>query len=230
MDTENFCRDFFWDEFCVELALGSDACNCAKECGDVCSGPCCEPHERTACSDLACCTLVCGADSFCCEVVWDVTCATAALESCARGPDAACPPPECGDKGTGPCCFPHAGPSCANIDCCEAVCAADPFCCDSSWDSNCVKIAQGITSCSCDGPSCGSPETGSCFEAQSTPFCAQENCCFLICGKVQPECCSFAWDESCVKLALIFCSGGGLADDPSQTGPLPKPDGRLNRK
>lgn len=230
LDTENFCRDFFWDEFCVELALGSESCNCAKECGDVCSGPCCEPHERTACNDLACCSLVCGADAFCCEVVWDVTCVTAALESCARGPDAACPPPECGDAGTGPCCFPHAGPSCANIDCCEAVCAADPFCCDSSWDSNCVKIAQGIGSCGCDGPSCGSPETGSCFEAQSTPFCAQENCCFLICGKVQPECCSLAWDESCVQLAIIFCSGGGLADDGSQPVQPAKPSVRLPRR
>ena len=207
LDTENFCRDFAWDSYCVELALGSPECSCRKDCGDLCAGDCCLPHELTSCNDAKCCALVCADDSFCCEFLWDTSCAAAARGICNIGPNSACPPTECGDPLAGNCCIQHPGPSCRNLACCEAVCAVDAFCCATQWDGACAAIAgTQTTACPCTGPSCGSPETGSCFTAHTTPFCAQAACCGVICGKVQPECCTISWDASCVQLALVFCS------------------------
>ena len=206
LDTENFCRDFAWDSYCVELALGSAACSCKKDCGDTCSGECCTAHLTTSCKDPVCCKAVCAIDSYCCEVVWDVTCAGQALVTCNLGPDAACPPIQCGDPLAGNCCISHPGPACRDIACCTAVCALDPFCCQSQWDGSCASMAGSQGSCPCDGPTCGTQGTGSCFTAHATPFCEQASCCGIVCGKVQPECCTISWDQSCVKLALIFCS------------------------
>ena len=206
LDTDNFCRDFAWDSYCVQLALESDECSCRKDCGDSCTLDCCMPHAFTSCNDLNCCNSVCAEDPFCCDFLWDTSCAAAARAICNIGPTAACPPLECGDPLAGNCCVQHIGPSCLNEACCEVVCASDPFCCATEWDGACAAIAGKSSSCPCDGPSCGSIETGSCFTPHTTPFCNQANCCGIICGKAAPECCEIAWDDYCVKLAFIFCS------------------------
>ena len=47
---------------------------------------------------------------------------------------------------SGPTCFaPHQSGGCNNAACCAGVCAADPFCCDANWDSDCVAMA--VTNC-----------------------------------------------------------------------------------
>jgi hypothetical protein len=43
---------------------------------------CCEANGTPGCDDMTCQDLICGADSFCCDVSWDGTCAAAALASC----------------------------------------------------------------------------------------------------------------------------------------------------
>lgn len=206
LDPTNICRDFFWDAYCVELALGSPDCSCKKDCGDACAGDCCVAHATTACKDAVCCTLICSSDPYCCDTIWDVSCAGAALASCNKGSSAACPPTQCGDPLAGNCCISHITAACKDKACCAAVCAVDPFCCTNRWDASCAQIAGTLASCPCSGPTCGDPATGSCFTAHTTPFCAQGNCCTLICGKVQPECCTISWDASCVALAQIFCT------------------------
>jgi hypothetical protein len=45
-------------------------------------GSCLAPHGAPGCDEAQCCTLVCDADSFCCEVEWDEFCVTAAEEQC----------------------------------------------------------------------------------------------------------------------------------------------------
>ena len=205
---DSICCDFGWDQACVGLALSSAACDCTRPCGDACANECCTPHETPNCKDLACCTAVCAIDSYCCDTAWDISCANGAQQICNIGPDAACPPPQCGDLETGNCCVPHLSPSCRKVECCEAVCAIDPNCCITQWDSSCVEHANGLSGpCECDGPSCGSSGTGSCFTAHATPFCDQSKCCFIICGKIQPECCTISWDATCAELATFFCSG-----------------------
>lgn len=51
-------------------------------CGVATSGDCCTPHTTPACSDSACCTLICNADPFCCTTQWDQLCANAAYNQC----------------------------------------------------------------------------------------------------------------------------------------------------
>ena len=56
-----------------------------------------------------------------------------------QGPYYLGPPPSC---GTGePCNTPHSASGCADSSCCTIVCAIDPDCCTTSWDSLCVNIA-----------------------------------------------------------------------------------------
>lgn len=220
-----YCCDMRWDEFCVDEALASTDCNCLVTCGDPCSGPCCEAHDRVACNDLACCTDVCAADAFCCETQWDQNCAKAASSLCTG---TACPLVQCGDLDAGDCCSVHSGVACSTLSCCALVCAADPFCCTDAWDLACVTIANGVPDCQCDG-GCGDPSAGSCFNPHTTGYCDIFECCEIVCGKYLPECCSVAWDESCVLLALTFCQPGFTGDEPKVDQAI-KPVGRLKRK
>ncbi|MCH7701865.1 MAG: hypothetical protein IID37_09260, partial [Planctomycetes bacterium] len=54
------------------------------------------------------------------------------------------PPPQACGPGTGNCCQEggNGSPSCDDEDCCNAICAADPFCCDTEWDDICADQAQ----------------------------------------------------------------------------------------
>ncbi len=202
---DTVCCDLAWDDVCAGQAAGIAECGCIHECGDLCADDCCQAHVTPNCRDLACCKSVCAQDSYCCDTAWDVTCANTAKAICTAGPDAACPPPECGDADAGNCCIPHLSPSCSVLKCCNAVCAIAPLCCQVAWDTQCAQIAA--TECAiCDAPGCGDPATGSCFNPHATPYCDNSSCCTLICAKIMPECCTIAWDETCVKLALFTCS------------------------
>jgi hypothetical protein len=62
-----------------------------------------------------------------------------------------CAQTSCGDPcnvNSGSCFTAHNNPGCDTIACCQAVCAADPFCCSDAWDSTCVTRA---------GQTCGLP-------------------------------------------------------------------------
>lgn len=45
-------------------------------------------------------------------------------------------------------------PGCCSAECCELVCAQDPFCCDARWDSICAAeataLCEGVPTCSND--------------------------------------------------------------------------------
>ena len=62
------------------------------------------------------------------------------------------PPPGC--PGPGDCCDPagNGSPGCNNLDCCERVCAANPFCCSIEWDDICAGEAAGFPQCQCPPP------------------------------------------------------------------------------
>ncbi|MEE2681968.1 MAG: hypothetical protein VX641_06305 [Planctomycetota bacterium] len=61
------------------------------------------------------------------------------------------PPAACG--GGGPCGAVGA-PGCADVDCCVAVCKADFYCCDVSWDVSCVNRAVELCGVAPDNDSC----------------------------------------------------------------------------
>lgn len=121
------------------------------------------------CSDKACCAAVCAVDPFCCDVSWDGLCVNQVDTVCAEPCPSACPNPKHD-------CFTTGGPGCSDEECCLQVCAADPFCCDVSWDSLCVSGAQTLCiDCVADpcpagavleNEPCGSDTNGGC---NSTP-------------------------------------------------------------
>lgn len=65
--------------------------------------------------------------------------------------------PGCGVPEAGGCFLANGTPACDNAECCEAVCAVDPACCQVAWDQRCADLA--FTVCG----SCGDPGAGGCF-------------------------------------------------------------------
>lgn len=92
------------------------------------------------CAEESCCELVCACDPFCCDVEWDIDCATNGLADSGCGAADLCGCDQiCGNPNGGSCCSAQPVPGgCSDEACCEAVCACDSFCCDTEWDANCA--------------------------------------------------------------------------------------------
>ncbi len=146
----------------------------ALYCGDPEAGDCCEANGTPYCDDIACCDIVCTIDPVCCLASWDGLCAELAAkfcdlcgaptEICDNGidddgdglvdcddPDCAADPDcdtggFCGDPNSGDCCEDNGTPFCDDAECCGTVCATDPFCCESAWDSICAESAAKLCS------------------------------------------------------------------------------------
>lgn len=180
-------------------------------------GPCCFGHDLPGCDSIddgsdpaeveAC---VCALDDFCCNVVWDSTCASfVETFGCGDCPD----PCNCCDDLTG-----EPDPGCDDPVCEALICNADPFCCDFTWDVFCADAANECCSCCPDGdPSdpdcapaeaCGEPDAGDCCEGNGSPGCDVEACCLTICPQ-SPECCEVEWTQTCADEAA---AAGGPCD------------------
>jgi hypothetical protein len=166
-------------------------------------------NTTPGCSDAECCNAICAADPFCCETSWDIVCADAAALNCAGCSGGGGGDPSCGKPNTNDCCVANTTPGCSDAECCNAICAADPFCCETSWDIVCADAA--VASCAgCSGgggdPSCGKPNANDCCVANTTPGCSDAECCNSICV-LDPFCCATAWDIVCADQAEKNCAG-----------------------
>jgi len=124
---------------CSCLSLISSA---AAQCGT--GGSCYSVQFAPYCNDVACCEAVCAVDAFCCFNSWDADCVEEAQTICLT----------CGGAGAGDC-FTIGAAACSDAECCEAVCADDPFYCSNSWDLVCVS--EAIVRCkTCGGVGAGS--------------------------------------------------------------------------
>jgi hypothetical protein len=103
---------------------------------------------------------------------------------------------QCGNQAS--CLEEHDTPGCVVIECCNAVCEANPLCCDVSWDADCVGWADKL----CDGLTCPSP--GGCESVHFEPGCEDTDCCQLAC-RFDWYCCYTAWDSLCVQVASSLC-------------------------
>jgi hypothetical protein len=162
------------------------------QCGEPGAGDCFSANGTPGCASLDCCKTVCAIIPFCCEVGWDETCADAAVTFCT-----------CGSPISGDCFTPNSSPGCDDAECCETVCAIDPFCCDGDWDGLCVLHAEVV----CRG--CGSMTAGDCFEPNGTPGCQHFACCDQVCT-LDPGCCESGWDELCAAQAADICCLGDV--------------------
>ena len=115
--------------------MANDMC---PVCGAGCPGPgsCCAANATPGCDNEFCCAVVCTADPFCCETVWDESCALQAAGLCT-----AC---QFGCPGGGDCCVNNGTPGCDDPICCELVCDTDAFCCIGIWDALCADLAETV--------------------------------------------------------------------------------------
>ena len=70
--------------------------------------------------------------------------------------------PELCGPGAGDCCQSNGTPGCEDPDCCQIVCAIDPFCCDVTWDSICAGEAEDLCGKLCFVPP---PDNDNCADA-----------------------------------------------------------------
>ncbi|MEK7730744.1 MAG: hypothetical protein AAB363_02695, partial [Planctomycetota bacterium] len=128
-DLDRFCCDVTWDATCAGEAQG--ICTGSFPACAPGTGLCGAPDNTPGCDNVSCCNTVCMVDPFCCLSAWDSTCVDEAESMCFL---------TCG-RGAGDCHTLHATPGCDSEACCAAICADDPFCCDTEWDQVCVDLA-----------------------------------------------------------------------------------------
>ena len=197
------CCTTGWDTGCAQLST-----NCIPDTVDIniqcpCDGSCFEarlPGEnKPGCEDGSCCAVVCSIDPSCCYLEdpdnpgtlgnWGANCVALAEQYCCNSSGG------CGDHCAGGCLQPSETPNCNDPACCAAVCAIDPYCCETRWDSNCALLAfERCTS------GCGIPTSGSCFVGKLGSGCEDPECCTAICTS-DPYCCQVSWDSGCVTAA-----------------------------
>jgi hypothetical protein len=77
--------------------------------------------------------------------------------------------PACG-PGAGDCCVVNGSPGCAQTSCCETICDADAFCCDSTWDQLCADAAASSPNCTCGGTTHDDCSSAAAIFDGNTPF------------------------------------------------------------
>ena len=190
------CCEIGWDFYCVDFAYS----RCARGCGIAESGSCRYPHKNPGCNNAKCCAAICEQDPFCCQEQWDSSCA----QMTSKDPKCDEAQLTCGSYLGEYCCSVHLGSTgCGNLACCNAVCAADTFCCDVRWDETCVEEAFNSDACPCTMP-CGDQCGGECCAAHLGPNCRDASCCNSVCA-LDPVCCETIWDAICAQSARVIC-------------------------
>jgi hypothetical protein len=192
------CCTNSWDSLCVAGAFE----RCSGACGIPTAGNCFIEHDQGGCRDGRCCAMVCTLDPTCCTTAWDSVCVDLANQPAQAS---ACKRTQCGTTAAGPCCVPHDSQGCNNLACCTAVCAADPYCCDTEWDANCTDEARDTPACGCTFQ-CGDPCAGDCCRAHANNSCDDAACCAAVCAS-DSYCCEVEWDSVCAATARATCTG-----------------------
>ena len=165
-------------------------------------GSCFAAHANGGCDSVQCCNLVCNNDFFCCNTEWDAICVNIATMVCDT-------PGSCGDASAGDCGAINNSPGCNDVACCSAVCAADSFCCDETWDSLCVDSAAEL---------CGIP-TGACCAFNSCVVTTAQNCAFIggefigidvLCLDTTCDGACCLPDGMCTRGPALECAGVGV--------------------
>ena len=120
--------------------------------GGNCSHPICSTGGALTTSCDTCAAKVCASDSFCCSNSWDSICVgevqSVCNQSCTGGGGG-------GGGGGGNTCAHSICNSGVKLtgscdSCAAQICAADSFCCNNKWDSQCVGEVSSICNESCN--------------------------------------------------------------------------------
>ena len=88
---------------------------------------------------------------------------------------------------------------CEDVECCNAVCLDDPFCCVDEWDNVCSENEAAICFSTCGD------RQGNCLVANGSPGCEVESCCAEVCPR-DSFCCQIEWDDTCAEMAADLCT------------------------
>jgi hypothetical protein len=122
------------------------------------------------------------------------------------------------ERGTqkNPCCNtgPYGVGGCIDPDIEAAVCAEDPYCCATRWDSICVGEVESVYGDNCDCCEFSSQAEG-CYRPGPDPMVISDCVCVA-----DPYCCTVRWDYLCVNhVESLSC---GCCAPGTPTSPLPK--------
>ncbi|MCP3903609.1 MAG: hypothetical protein GY715_08230 [Planctomycetes bacterium] len=98
-----------------------------------------------------------------------------------------CPDQQVCGPGAGDCFQSNGTPGCEDVECCETVCAIDPFCCDAIWDGMCVDhafktcVLTGPVACCFPDGSCHELTIDSCAHIGAVPQPPGTNCSNVLC-------------------------------------------------
>jgi hypothetical protein len=130
---------------------GERTLNSTGICGDSCAQPKCSVGVALEPACDLCVAEICEVDPYCCDNSWDTLCVQRVRTTCGSltCPEAAgsCAHPVC-ETGTllvGGCDEPPLTTSCVT-----KICAADPYCCGTAWDSVCVGAVDDVCGATCD--------------------------------------------------------------------------------
>ena len=85
----------------------------------------------------------------------------------------------------------------ASDECTSAVCAEDPYCCDTAWDAECIALAESDAGLSCSSEAvCGD---GFCAFNEDGSWCPED------CGELAQDCCSDVGGVSCSDDFIAQC-------------------------
>jgi hypothetical protein len=160
---------------------------CQEEVPAACAHGTCQTGGALVSGCDPCVTSVCQHDPYCCQSGWDSLCVAEVGQYCGAS---------CSTAAT--CSHPayttgtKLGASCSS--CTSAVCAADPYCCNTAWDSLCVSELSQYAALAHPICSTGTKLTA-CSSACVTSVCAGD-----------PYCCNTAWDSLCVSEVSSICN------------------------
>jgi hypothetical protein len=107
-----------------------------------------------------------------------------------------------GDPGpSNDCCTTSGSGGCDDAAVAACVCEGDPFCCSTEFDALCVNQAVSRCGRDCDDR----PPESDCCSPSSVPGCTDAPVAACIC-EIDPFCCVFRFDQSCVNLGLSRCN------------------------
>lgn len=106
--------------------------------------------------------------------------------------------------------------------CVTRVCAADAYCCATSWDAQCVREAVSTCGQTCGGAACAHDvcSTG----AKLASSC--DSCVATVCA-ADAYCCTKGWNTRCVAEAKTACGACAGGTDASVPPPPPPPSGAV---
>jgi hypothetical protein len=138
----------------AQSLCGSEIVSCGNQ-GYAQGG--CAASSGLGCGGCGCQQCVCTMDSFCCATAWDSLCATECDVNCGF----LC--------YQGDCCTGNGTPGCVTPSCVNCVCAADSFCCSTSWDGLCANRANNECAGAC--PQCNVCGNGYCGPGEDCCDC-----------------------------------------------------------